>query len=422
LSLDEAFARVVSEKEASLFRPSASQVAAAAKEYGYLEIIVFPSMDSLVAAAIAARVLRSNGVGFSIRIEPVAPKSLEEPTLLLGYPASIAAELTVRRPSALIGYGERPQGILPLAVTSANDSSIAALAFGVFSEIAIVGSFGIYALAAGYWKGLDRGKRAEFIGVENTILEMLKLENKVEEFFSLRLYRWPEVVTERALYLTISPFFVGITGRQEKAEAFLRSDPRLEPLIGKTLSEAPEQAVAVLGEKLYELLKATSRIPRRPTEIIGYSYYSRASLLPDLREAGYILAHYAGLDNAARLTGLAFDEEGVAADAHYSYRKVFSDIVDYVEPLIASKLDHRREGKLQVAELPGEVPSHPLVEKILYQHGALAAEAVSSSGGRMLAETVVERVGYAVFAEMMTRGCLRYVENTLYVEVGSGEC
>lgn len=421
MSLDEAFARVVSEKEASLFRPSASQIGAAAKEYGYLEIIVFPSVDSLLAAAVSARVLRSSGIGFSIRVEPVAPSRLEEPSLLLGYPAAIAGELVARKPSALIGYGERPPGILPLAVTAAPDSSITALTLGVLSEMAIIGGLGVYAVVAGYWRGLDRGKRADFVGVENAVIEMLKLENRVEEHFSLRLYRWLDLGTEEALYLTLSPFLVGLTGRREKAEAYLRSDPRLEPLIGKTMGEAPEQAVAVLGEKLYDLLKSTSRVPRRPTEIIGNVYYSRSLVLPDLREAAYVLAHYAG-GYAYRLIGIAVDEEGALSDAYYSYRKAFAGIVEHVEPLIAARLKAERIARMQLASLPGEAPSPPLVEKILRQHGALGAEEAASFNGRVVLESVLEAYGYSRLVELLRGGCLEYLPGTLYAEVRSGAC
>jgi len=421
LSLDEAFARVVSEKEASLFRPSASQIDAAAREYGYIEIVAFPALDPLLAAAVAIRVLRANDVGFSLRLEPVVPRTLEEPTLLLGYPASIASEVVARRPSALIGYGERPQGILPIAVTASNDSSVAALTVGVFSEMAIVGGFAVYAIIAGYWRGMDRGKRAEFIGVENTIIEMLRLENKVENFFSLRLFRWPEVGTEDALRLTLEPFFPGVSGKREDALNYLRSDPRLEPLIGKTLTEAPEQAVAVLGERLYELLKATSRRPRRPTEVIGNVYYSRSNPLPDLKEAALVLAHYSAVGDPYRLVGLAVDEQGVAADAHYVYRKHFTDVVDYVEPLVAARLEQRRKGRLLLAELPGEVPSLPLVERILGLHGVIQ-DAIAYSGGRVLAESVLERHGYVALMEFLEKKCLEYIEGSIFMEVRDVEC
>jgi len=422
LSLDEAFARVIGEKEARLFRPSASQIDAAAKEYGYIEIVAFPSVDAILAAAIAVKVLKSNSVGFSLRLEPVAPRTLEEPSLLLGYPASVATDISSRRPSALIGYGERPPGILPVAVTASTDSSVAALAFGVFSEIAIVGSFGVYAVAAGYWRGLDKGKRAEFIGVENMIIEMLMLENKVESFFNLRLYRWPEVATEKALHLTLLPFLPGLSGRGDRALEYLRGDPRLEPLVGKTLTEVPEQAVAVLGEKLYELIKATSRVPRRPTEVIGNVYYSRSSPLPDLREASLVLANYASTRDAHRLAGIAVDEAGVAADAHYAYRRVFGRIVDYVEPLVAAKLQSRRIGKLETVPLPDEAPSLPIVERILGLHGVIGQNAVAISGNRIVAETLLDKYGYNTLAGLVERGCARYIEGTMYMEVVGGEC
>ena len=422
MSLDEAFAKVISEKEASLFRPSASQVAAAAKEYGYIELVVFPGLDATIAASIAAKVLLSNSVEFAVKFAALAPRELNEPTLLIGYPAAVAAEVTAKKPSALIGYGERPKGILPLAVTSSTDSSLTALAVGVFSEIAIVGRTSVYAAVAGYWRGLDKGKRGEFIGVENSIIEMLRLENVIEQFFNLRLFRWPQLPTEKALAITLLPYLPGLTGRHEEAEKFLREDPRLEPLLGKTLEEAAEQAVAVLGEKLYDILKKTSRVPRRPTEIIGYIYYSRSSPLPDLREAAAILACYASEAGLTPLVGLGLDEAGVAGDAHYVYRRRFDSLVAYVEPLVAARLASSGLGRLQLAQLPGEPPCLPLAERILSQSGVVPPGSVAAANNKVLLESIVDAVGYGVFRELVERSCIEPIPGTLYGEVRSDAC
>ena len=422
MSLDEAFARVVSEKEARLFRPSAGQIASATREYGYLEIIAFPSIDALIASAVAIRALRGSRVEFSLRLEPVAPRELAEPSLLIGYPAAVAQELSARKPSALIGYGDVPQGILPVAVTAARDSSVAALTVGVFSEITIVGGFSAYALAAGYWRGLDRGKRGEFTGVEASIAEMLKLENKVEEYFTIRLMRWLTEPTEKAIALTVVPFLPGLTGRSEEAEKLLAGDPRLTGLRGKTLEEAEEQALAVLGEKLYELLKQKSRVPRRPTEVIGFTHYSRSLPLPDLREAAAILACTAA-ERPEALPALGVSEKGAAAAAHYRYRRAFPDLVAAAEELVEARPRHTPLGKLLVAELePGKPGCPPLLEKTARQLGAAKPEAVAAVNNRVLLESVAEAAGYEALKALIEKGCLVPEEGGIYAAVEKTRC
>jgi len=422
LSLDEAFARVVSEREARLFRSSAGQIASATREYGYLELVVFPSVDALIASAVAIRALRGSGVEFSLRLEPVAPRELLEPSLLLGYPATVAQELVAKRPSALIGYGDVPQGILPVAVTAARDSSVAALTVGVFSEITIVGGFSAYAVSAGYWRGLDRGKRGEFTGVEASIVEMLKLENKVEEYFTIRLMRWLTEPTEKAMALTMLPFLPGLSGRPEEAEKLLAEDPRLSGLRGKTLEEAEEQALAVLGEKLYSLLKQKSRVPRRPTEVIGFTHYSRSLPLPDLRETALILA-CAASEKPETLPALGASEREAAAAAHYRYRRAFPDIAAAAESLVEARPRHAPLGKLLTAELEAEKPScPPLLEKTARQLGVVKPEAVAVVDNKVLLESVAEAAGYEALKTLIEKGCLVPEEGGIYAAVEKARC
>ncbi len=422
MSLDEAFSRFISEKEASLFRPSASQIATASKEYGFLEVWCFPSLDSAIAAAIVLRVLSSSGVQATVYFSPEPPRLIEEPSLLLGYPAAVATELTVKKPSALIGYGERPQGLLPLAVTASNDSSIAALTVGVLSEISIVGGFSVYAVAAGFWRGMDRGKRGEFPGVENSIVEMLKLENKVEEHFSLRLMRWNSLATEEAMAVTVQPYLPGLTGSIEAARRMLEEDPRLAQLLGKNMHDAPEQGLAVLGEKLYELLKNESRIPRRPSEIIGLAYYSPSSPLPDLRETPYVLAAAASAAGLHALLGLAYAEEASAAAAHYLYRRSLGETVAWIEEARRGKPQQRRLGRLQIAVYNEEPPQPQLAEKALSQLGVVQPHQAGVYGDKLLAEKVVETAGYEALRELLRQGCLEYLEGSPYVRAKSWSC
>jgi len=424
LNLDEALSRFVGEKEAALLRPSASQIGAAAKDYGYIEVYAYPSLDAVLASAIAVNVFTRNNVGFSLYFMPLPPSEVDAPLLLLGYPSSIAHDIAPRKPSALVGFGEMPQGLLPLAVTSTTSSSTASLLAGVLSEITIVGYPAIYGIVAAYWRGLDLGKRGEFVGFENGVIEMLKLENKVEEHFSLRLFRWLFEPTEEALYLTLDPYLPGISGKPEKARKLLEADARLAQLLGKTMEEAPEQSVAVLGEKLYNILKEASSVPRRPSELIGVVYYSRVAPLKDLREAAIVLAVYGEKQGIAPLSSLGLAEELVAAAAYYTYTRHVDAIVETVEANAAKKRPPiQRAGGFTVAVLErvGDAPLLP-VERILRRLGVVreqevAAYPIDKSTMLVSMESLLSQYGIGAVKEAIEGKCLRYIEGGLLGEL-----
>lgn len=427
MNLDEFISRFVGEKEAALLHPSASQIAAATKDYGYMEVYAYPSVDSVLAAAILASTFARNNVGFTLYFTAAPPAASDAPMLLLGYPSSLASELSPRKPSALIGFGEVPQGLLSVAVTSHTSSSIAGLLVGVLSEITVVGPPAVYSVVAGYWRGLDVGKKGEFTGIENGIIETLKLENRVEEHFSLRLFRWLFEPTEEALHLTLEPYLPGITGRPEEARRLLEEDPRLSPLIGKTLEEAPEQAVATLGEKLYVMLKEASSVPRRPSELIGITHYSRPAPLQDLREAAIALAVYGEKHGAAALASLGVAEDLVAAAAYYTYHESIPSIVDAVEANLSRKRPPlKRSGPFTVAllERVGDAPLLP-VERILRKLGVIRGQEVAGyqldgSTALVSMESLLYSQGLGAVREAIDSKCLRYREGELLGEIRLG--
>ena len=427
VSLDKAFEKIINEKEAALLRPAASQVGAALKEYNYLEIYVFPSIDSLLAAGIAVNVLLKNNMDFTLSIRASAPRELAEPSLLLGYPAQGAQEIRAQRPSALIGIGEKPPGLLHVAVTSSSDSSIAALTAAVFSELTVVGYPSIYGLVAGYWRGLDKGKKASFIGIEASIAEMLKLENKVEELFSLKLFRWPEIATEEAMVRTLDPYLPGLSGDLDACTKLLKEDPRLVKLLGKRLEEAPEQSIATLGEKLYELLKKKSKGPRRPTDVIGISYYSQVFPLRDLREAVYVLSHYAARGYAKQLSLITVNERVISAAALYLYTKNFLGIVETINKLITGNTQRSLVlNRVKIKKTSIRKEYVPIAERVLRQLGYLGEQEIlgteAEEGLLALAEDLLQGLGPGSFLDYVARGCIEYLEGTIFAKINEEKC
>ena len=425
MSLDEAFRRVASEKEISILRPAASQLSAISKEYGYLVVYAFPGLDQALAASLLSRVLARLGVEHVVYFEPLLPSELDEPTLLLGYPASVAEEVKAKKPSALIGFGEKPQGIVSLAVSASNNSSITGLVAGVLSEITVVGYPLVYAVVSALWRGLDRGKKGEIEGLEASLLEVLVLENIVESFFSLKLARWKELPTEEALAATVLPLIPGLSGRPDEARRFLEADPRLKQLLGKTVDEAPDEAIATLGEKLYGILKERSRVPRRPTEIIGFNYYSERMPLRDLREAAAVLACYSSEGGLARVYPLLHSELQVAGDAYAVYNKLFPQLAGYVESMVSARPRAARVGGVEVTVLE-KPPCMLLAEHELRRLGVVPPEAVAGfeadDGLLVSLESLLLRQGYRRLRELIASSCLEPLEGEAYGILRPGRC
>ncbi len=428
MSLDEAFARAITEKEAALLRPAATQISAASKEYGFFEVYVYPALDPIIASSILLYVLNRFKIRYSVYITPLPPKDISGPAVLIGYPASIAYEVNVKRTSVLVGYGEPPTGITSLTVTASNDASVSGLMTGLLSELTVVGPVAAYSLVAGFWKGTNRGKKGEFTGVEAGIIEVLSLENIIEALFSVKLVQWLFEPTEHALAFTWLPYLPGLTEDVSASKKFLESDPRLSELKGKTVEEASEEAIALLGEKLYELPKSESRVPRRPTEIIGMSYYSHRLPVRDLREAASVLACSASIKGLEPLLGFGLADKLVYSAAYMSFRSQQARILSqYIKRLLdeEKRPTHRVSG-VELTVLP-YTNCILCAEKELRSLGVVKPESLAGfqyDEGKYLVsmESLIEHIGYEKLEELINNKCLDYVNNYPYGVLNEEQC
>lgn len=424
---DEAFSQILGEREASILRPAATQIASIVKEYGFARIYVFPSLDAAIASAILVHVLRRFSVRHALAFRLLPPREPAAPSILLGYPTSVAYEVAPKKASVLIGVGEAPQGILPLVVAAVPGSSVSGVTAAVLSELTVVGRISAYSVAAGIWERLDRGKRGELTGIETSIVEVLSLENIVETRFNIRLARWRWLPTEKALPLTWLPFLPGLTEQPTKALEWLSSDPRLKSLVGQTMDEAPEESVATLGEKLYTLLREASRLPRRPTEVVGLNYYYPSGPLPDLREAAAALACGASSLGGAAIVGLGVNERLSAAAAYARFRFAAEKAARELASLLAGETKPRRLrlGKVEVVLL-SDSACPLLVEHEAYRLGHVQPESVAgfeTPEGILVSPGSLIRVGgLESVSGLVEQGCLRRRGDSIMAVVGGEEC
>ncbi len=421
MTLDQAAKRAVVEQEAPLLRAAASQISSACKSHGYMEIHAFPDLDSLLAASIAFSVLRRNGVDVVVYASPLPPQKVSEPSLLIGYPPQVADTIDAKLPIVLIGPGERPKGLSRITVVARLDSSVSALTASVLSEIAVVGDSAVYAIVSGYWKGMDAGRRAEFLGLEASLIDSLQVEGKIEGQLTVRLFRWFELPIEEAIAATFDPFLPGYTGHPDEALKLLREDPRTSKLAGQRVVDVSEELLAVLAEKLYNYLKSVSKLPRRPSELIGYTYMSPILLAKDLRELGYMLQVLLEKRGVSMIVSTSLGPRPVQAQAMYWYSREFNRMVKTIEEKAWNDMD---VGFLRLSVAPEDTALLP-VEKQARLLGLLRGRILAAEHkGELVTtlESIVREYGFPRLVSAMEAGCLEYIEDTCYVAIRKTRC
>jgi len=403
-------------------KPAATQIASTAKEYQYFNIYCFPSIDALLASSIIINYLVREKIDFSLEITPRLEATEKEPSILIGYPAELAKETTFEKPSVLLTRGSRQQqNLQKLVVVSGGQSSTATVLTATLSEITVVGYMALYAIVSSLWVGVEKDEKGALKGIEDSIIELLKLENLVEDPMGVRLFRWKQLPTEKSIYITLEPYLPHLTGNTEKIPKFLE-EKRLSTLVGRKMDEVDNEKMVAFGEKLYEYLKQKSRIRRRPVEVVGTLYYSEAAPLPDLREAGYILAYFAENTGADRLIGLGVDDKLVTAVANYRYRKDFTRIISAVEEYVDKKLEPTKLAGIETVKIEHELPLL-IARKVLESLGIVEKQhLLVGSDNKVVVEEVLVKYGYKKLREMLDSKCLEYSEWTIHAELREQRC
>lgn len=413
------------EKLKSILEGVGGQLATIIKNYGCMIIQAYPDLDSVLAASILYEALARNRVECVINFSLLPDDNFDAPVAYLGYPVEAIEDLKPRYGAVLFARGEQPKGLTRFPLVASRDTSVAGLVASALSELMVVGELGIPAIIAGYWRGLDSGKRAEFRGLEVQLIEALETENKVIGQLTIRLFRWFIRPVEEAIAETIAPFIPGLSCEYEKVREFLESDPRLRKALGRTVNELNQDLLALLAEKLYEKLKAESRIMRRPSELIGYAYYSEVFPLKDLREAAYILYSFLEYASPHHLAPLASTPLQIAAAAKLAYSKLKSELCEQIEKWHSSRPREESIGKLKIARIEETEAPLAILEKQLRLLGDISSSTILAvEGGEGLlvsAETLVEMGGYAWLKDSIKSGCVEPIDGVL-VKLNTAKC
>ena len=408
-------------------RAAASQIASAVKEHGFLTVYAYPDLDSCLAAGVLLAGMRRQGVDVEVVVAAEPPEAVEEPAVLVGYPVEVAEELEARGRVVVVARGQQPTGLTRVPVLAHDSSSATGLTVSLLSELMVTGELGLYALVAGYWRGLDSGKKAEFTGIEASITELLAMEGLAEGGLTLRLFRWFEAPVETSLEITLDPLIPGLTGRREAVERLLSSDPRLSRLRGVSVKDAGEEPVTALATRLYEELKRVSRVARRPSEVIGYSYYTMRLPVHDLRELAYLLAGLASTEGLAYAVAAPLSPGQVVGYAHYHhYARLFPRLVEEAETVYSrGRLQARRLGPIRVAVAEDLEHILPLERqlKLLGVAPADAALAAPGAGGLTASmESLQAILPWRRLREALRRGCVAYEPGSPYGVLVEQQC
>ncbi len=424
MKVEEAFEKARRERERQLYAAGVSQLAVIEKEYGYLEIRAYPSLDAVVAASMLHSLLRRKGVRSWILVTPEPPREVVEPTVLLGFESSLAISLEFRAPSIVVARGERPQGLTRAALVAHRDASISALVAGMMSEILAVGDVGLLGLAAGYWLGLDRDKKGDFVGPEAWLAELFETENRVAKSLTLKTFDWFELSLEESIASTIDPLYPGLTGDVEAVKKLIERDEAAREALGRRVSDAPEEAVARVAELLYDLLKKSSRRDRRITEVVGVARYTLRLPVRDLRRLAPVTAAWLDARGVLATMPLASSLDVTLRLADAAYSSAFEATVEAVEKVLKNPgfIELRDYGpvKLCIHRAAPEAASFLIVAKQLRLLGLCPCDALvavdTGTGIHALLDTAPCEVRHERIREALRRGCLRYIEDSVYAE------
>jgi len=296
----------------------------------------------------------------------------------------------------------------------------------VLSEVMVVGELAVYSLIAAYWRMLDRGKKAEFIGLENQLAKTLSMEGKVSGELTLRLFHWFDKPAAEAIALTMNPFLPGLTCRPDDARRFVSSDPRIAEALEEPVTGMSQEKVAILAEKLYKLLYDESRSARRPSELIGYAYHTETPGLNDLREAAYKLQALAEVKGLPYTTATASTTLQVAAAATIAYSSTLRGTCEAIYSTHSSKPSPKQEGRLRYIVVQGDNMVLGIVQQQLSLLGDLQNQAVAaaetSNGLTVLLEALLDSYGYAWLKEALGKGCISHIEDTPLARLEPGRC
>jgi hypothetical protein len=310
------------------------------------------------------------------------------------------------------------------ALVAHRDASIAALAAGMMSEILVVGDVGLLGLAAGYWLGLDRDKKGDFVGPLAWLAELFEAENRVARSLTLKTFDWFELSVEESIASTIDPLYPGLTGDVEAVKKLLERDEAAREALGRRVSEAPEEAVDRVAELLYDLLRSSSRRERRITEVVGVARYTLRLPLRDLRRIGPAVAAWLDARGVLATIPLASALETLLRLADAAYNAAFEATVEAVERVLKNPgfLETRDYGpvKLCVHRAVPEGASFAIVAKQLRLLGLCPCDALAAldtgTAIHALLDTTPCETRHEKIREAIRRGCLRYIEDTLYAE------
>ena len=413
------------ERLRSILEGVSGQLAAIIKNYGCMIVQAYPDLDSVLAASILYEALARNRVECIINFSLLPSDDFDVPVAYLGYPVEAIKDLKPRYGAVLFARGEQPKGLTRFPLVASRDTSIAGLVASALSELMVVGELGVLAIIAGYWRGLDSRKRAEFRGLEVQLVEALETENKIVGQLTIRLFGWFIRPAEEAIAETIAPFIPGLSCEYERVRRFLESDPRLRKVLGRTVNELDQDLLALLAEKLYEKLKTESRVMRRPSELIGYAYYSEVFPLKDLREAAYMLYSFLEYAGPHHLAPLASTPLQIAAAAKLAYSRLKLELCKQIEKWHTTRPREESIGRLKIARIGETEAPLAILERQLRLLGDIGPStilAVESEEGLLAsAETLVEIGGYIWLRDSIKGDCVEPIDGVL-VKLNTAKC
>ena len=299
-------------------------------------IIHAPNIDSVVAASLLARVLITQGI--EINLAPsteIIPNDIEGPILLIGL--NPTKNLKGKKIFAITFSNEgriRTQG--NVVIIPSNGSSLSILIAQALEELYIVPTeCKLLALSA----ALERTEKSifnrRFTELEQMMINKLIADNIISKIKTLKLFKYPTIALNEAMYITIDPFIPGISGNDEGVSELIKNLGISEKVTELDLDKIAQEFAAKLSKSLRKL--GISKDEFITEKII----INKPNIIKDIYETYYSLSYGIDKYGLKALLPVALSRI-VLASILASYKEKFREIVDYINVVIEGLVDMER--------------------------------------------------------------------------------
>lgn len=307
---------------------------------GLIRIYSYPNLDSIVASTLIFKYALSSNTKVAINIVLDPPRTIEYPTILVGFEDLNYKSDNVKS-KVLAFYSGELKSIPVHGATyidgSGSLSSIVYLTITGGKSIDI--DLALIALTGSYTsRFIDKVGR--FHGIDRIMLDKLRLNQtlSLDMVTVVKAYKPNIKDVCTSISSTIDPYYPILTGSRDSCLSLLDSY-KISDIALRQLSRLDQKSMENLAIAIIDYIKKSSNVELKPEGIIGGVLVSDNQTLPivDFREASHTLLYIAeAVEDLGRVVATLLDLNGeylMAESRLESYSKKISETISKLKPL-----------------------------------------------------------------------------------------